>query len=148
MEHNTKILQDEHLLSLERSKKSNMVNFTLLMLIAWLGIATTALQDFRGQIPAIFALTSFIWLLLLAYVLFNIQRKHQKDIQKGTYYTIEGNVSGLYFNVLLLEDKRFQIAYNLRRTTQKGDRVRLYFTTSSQTIFKIEKLVQTLPDVL
>lgn len=148
MEHNTKILQQEHLFSLERSKKSSMVNFALLMLIAWLGIATTALQDFEGQIPAIFALSSFIWILLLGYVLFNKERQYQKDIQKGTYFTIEGQVSNLYFNVLVLEGKKFQVTYNLRRNIQKGDNVRLYLTTATQTIFKIEKLTQTLPDVL
>lgn len=117
------------------------------MLIMWLGIATTALQDFEGQIPAIFALTSFIWLLFGGYILFKIHYNHKKDIEQGTYYTIEGKVSSLYFNVIVLEGKKFQLAYNLRRNIQKGDNVRLYLTVASKTIFKVEKLVQALPDV-
>lgn len=148
MEHNPKILQQEHLLSLERSKKSSIVNLTLLMLIVWLGIAITAFQDFKGQIPSMFALTSFIWLLLAGYFLFKIQDRYKKDIQKGTYYTLEGKVKNLYFNVLVLEGKKFQVAYNVRRTIRKNDHVRLYLTTASHTIFKIEKLHPTPPDVL
>jgi hypothetical protein len=148
MEHNTKILQQEHLFSLERSKKSDMVNFSLLMLIVWLGMATTAMQDFEGQIPAIFALSSFIWLIFVTYTLWKIQKRHQKDIEKGTYYTIDGKVSALYFNVLTLDGKKIRISYNLRRGISVGDRVRLYLTTASKTIFKIEKILQTPPDVL
>lgn len=125
-----------------------MVNFALLMLIVWLGMATTAMQDFEGQIPAIFALSSFICLLILAYIFFRIKKIHQKDIEKGTYYTIEGEVSALYFNVLTLDEKRFRISYNLRKSIGVGDRVRLYLTTASQTIFKIEKIIPHLPDVL
>lgn len=125
-----------------------MVNFTLIMLIVWLGIATTALQDFSGQIPAIFALASFILLLFSGYVLLKIQKNYQKDIEKGTYYTLEGKISALYFSFLVLEGKRFQIAYNLRRNLRKGDKIRLYLATASNTIFKIEKLTAAFPDVL
>jgi len=111
-------------------------------------MATTAMQDFEGQIPAIFALSSFIWLIFVIYTFWKIQKRYQKDIEKGTYYTIEGKVSALYFNILTLDGKKIRISYNLRRGISVGDRVRLYLTTASKTIFKIEKIFQTPPDVL
>jgi len=81
-----KILQEEHLFSLKRSKKSNMVNFTLYMLIVCLGIATTALQDFgRKYLPYLLLLSLFgFYFWFMYFSIFNISTKKTRKTVLAT----------------------------------------------------------------
>jgi membrane protein implicated in regulation of membrane protease activity len=141
-------LSEEDKTLLKKAYNADALVLVILVIIFLSGIGTIALESYHGDIPKA-AITSVIIAVLVALVLvWRLKQKMKKDLEKGTFHTMEGIVESSTRSSIKVGKDYHGFASSIQNPVKKGDKVRLYMTDATKMIFKVEKIIEILPDVL
>ncbi|MDX1904224.1 MAG: hypothetical protein SFU27_08705 [Thermonemataceae bacterium] len=143
-----KIITEKEISDLKKVFKSDTINLIILLDVFLIGVGIITLEGFGGDVRILAPIVFLVAIMLSLYGVIRLKKRLQKDIEKGTFSIVEGEVTAAKRTSIKINGKNYSFSYAVTHNLRKGDKARLYIADASQTLFRIEPVIAPMPDVI